>query len=205
MREIEKLPANQQRKESKNRMQSKKQDAKSENKLKLNSINFITPEELEKMPQVSIEVNRVYYPAKNNKPASENYSAVCKLDPRGHVKFPIRIDANQWLLLHYLTGRNYPANQFVVPGKIRLIETQWPESPTRKAHNTVHIEVYVDEDLRWDFDITRSDFYKVFKKAIERGDVNKVFTPYTRVPGTQETEIPSMELPKDNSDIEMPF
>lgn len=167
-------------------MPAKKEEPK--NQIKLNSINFITPEELAVMPAVAIEVTKTFYPAKNNRPASERYEALCRFDSRGLVKYPLKVDRDTWALLHYSTGKSYPGNTFIVPGKARLIETQWPATDTRRAHSSFRLEVYVDEDLKWDADVTYDNFLKVFKKGLAKGDVNGVFAPYARIPGKQEGE-----------------
>lgn len=158
------------------------------NQPKLNSINFITPEELAVMPTVTIEVTRTIYPAKNNKPASDRYEALCKFDSRGLVKYPLKVDRDTWALLHYTTGRSFPGSTFAVNGRARVIETQWPATDTRRAHSSYRLEVYVDEDLKWEADITYDNFLKVYKKGLAKGDVNGIFAPYVRIPGKQEGE-----------------
>ena len=86
--------------------------------------------------------------------------------------------------------------------RVRLVETQWPENGDRKANSTYELQVYVNDNLKWESDITDTDFLKAVLTGNKEGFL-KEYVPVIRIPGKQEKEVSDIqdlqeEAPEDN-------
>lgn len=162
--------------------------------MQLNLINYVTEEEIKAMPLVDLEVTKSTITNKNSNVRRDAYSAMLKFDRLAHFKLNITND--DFALLHYFSGKQYISDQFTVRAHVRIIETKWPEKDGREAHSSYRIDIYVTEDLRWSFDITKSQFLPVLKMGIKAGSLI-AFKPIERLPGKQEKEETAEPAPEE--------
>src|SRR5574344_357184 len=166
--------------------------------LKINSIEFITPEEVKAMPTVNMVITRTEFANKDTGAKRTNYGAELKFD-RELTTFPIHITSDDFALLHYFSERKSIADQFVVPAHVRLIRTDWPEHDGYKANSTYKLDIYVTDQCKWSFGISRSKFLDVLLMGIKSG-VLKDFAPIVRVPSKKEADTaaaPAAEKPAE--------
>ena len=135
--------------------------------MQINLINYVTEEEIKAMPLVDLEVTKSTITNKNSNVRRDTYSAMLKFDRLAHFKLNITND--DFALLHYFSGKQFINDQFNVRAHVRFVETKWPEKDGREAHSSYRIDIYVTEDLRWSFDITKSQFLPVLKMGIKAG------------------------------------
>lgn len=152
----------------------------------INTIQFITEGEVKAMPIIDFEITRSQITNKNTNVKRDSYSAVAKLDRLTSFRWTISND--DYALFHYFSGRNYISDQFSVKGHIRIIETKWPERNGQKAHSSYRIDLYATEDLKWSFDITRSQFLAVYQAGLKSGNL-AYLKPIEHIPGSRETEV----------------
>ena len=167
--------------------------------MKLNSIRFISQEEVNAMAQADLEVTKTTF-GKANEVKRDSYSIEVKLDRLTSHKLPISKD--DFVLLHYFSERKNLADQFVVACRARIIETQWPEKDSRPAHSSYLLQIYVNEDLKWEEDFSYLQFRNVYLKGIKNGGL-KEFLPVIRIPGIQEKEV-DLEEPKEEDASDNP-
>lgn len=153
--------------------------------MQLNLINYLTEEEIKAMPLVDLEVTKSTITSKNSNVHRDTYSAMLKFDRL--TSFRINITNDDFALLHYFSGKQYISDQFTVRAHVRVIETKWPEKDGREAHSSYRLDIYVTEDLKWSFDITKAQFLPVLKMGIKSGNL-LAFKPIERLPGKQEKE-----------------
>ena len=151
----------------------------------INSIRFIKPEEVNSMASAPMEVTRSVILNKTTGVKREMYSAAVKLDRL--TTFPLTIDSNEYALLHYHIQRKKFDDQFTVQAKIRIIETKWPERENRKAHSSFMIQVYVNDNVKWEFDITHSTFLLALQAGYKEGAL-EAFKPVEKIPGQSDKE-----------------
>ena len=161
--------------------------------MKINGIKFITPEEVNEMSPVEIEVTKTSFGGKSGDVKREMFNIDVKFDRLTSRKIPINND--DYALLHYYSERKYLADQFTVQARARIVETKWPEKDGRPAHSSYLLQVYATDDLKWEEDITNKQFVNVYLKGIKNGDL-KDFLPVVRIPGVQEKE----EVEQEHSD-----
>ena len=152
----------------------------------INSIQFIKEEEVFQMATASMEVTKQTIENKATGVKRDAYSASVRFNRLHMYKFNIQSD--DYALLHYYSKRKVPANQFVVPVRTRIIETKWPEKDGRKAHSRFAIQVYVTDKLKWEFDITNTQFMNSFSAGLEEGEL-KDYEPVIKIPGKQDKEV----------------
>ena len=154
--------------------------------MQLNLINYVTEEEIKAMPLVDLEVTRSTITNKNSNVRRDTYQAILKFDRL--TSFKLNITNDDFALLHYFSGKQYVSDQFTVRAHVRIIETKWPAKDGREAHSSYRLDIYVTEDLRWSFDITKAQFLPVLKMGIKSGSLS-AFMPIERLPGKQEKEV----------------
>ena len=159
---------------------------------KINSIRYVTPEEVKAMSVADLEVTHSVF-GKANEVKRDSYTIEVKLDRLTSHKISIQKD--DFVLLHYFSERKNLADQFVVPCRARIIETQWPEKDNRPAHSSYLLQIYVNDDLKWEEDFSYLQFRKVYLQGIKNGGL-KEFLPVIRIPGSQEKEV-ELEEPKE--------
>ena len=174
--------------------------------LVINTINFITKEEVEAMPTVNMEVTRNVISSHNTGVRRETFTGTLRFNKL--ASFRINLSSDEYALLNYFAGKNGYSDQFNVKAKVRFIETQWPANGDLKARSTYLVDVYVDEDLRWSFDLTHHKFLPVLKKNFEKGEL-QAYTPIVRAPGKREQDeaAEGASTPLDNAEKkdEIPF
>ena len=163
--------------------------------MKVNGIRFITPEEVNAMSQVDLEVTRTSFGSKTGDVKRDMYSIEVKFDRLTSRKLPISND--DFALLHFYSERKYLADQFTVQAKARIVETQWPEKDGRPAHSSYLLQIYATDELKWEEDITNKQFVNVYLKGIKNGDL-KDFLPVVRIPGIQEKEVIQEDIKEGN-------
>lgn len=171
----------------------------------INKIKFITAEELKSMPLTPFEITKSIIQSKDRDVKRESFLGVVKLDPL--TPYKINLSPCEFaLLLYHTKGRNkdnnYIPSHFKAQARVRLVETQWPENGDRKANSTYELQVYVNDDLKWESDITDSDFLKAVLTGNKEGFL-KEYVPVIRIPGKQEKEVSDIqdlqeEAPEDN-------
>ena len=87
------------------------------------------------------------------------------------------------------------ADQFTVQAHVRIIETKWPEKDGRKAHSSYMIQIYLTDDLKWEFDITKSQFLPVYLAGIKAGNLSQ-FKSIEKIPGKTDKEVVKEEEEK---------
>ncbi len=166
--------------------------------MQLNLINYVTEEEIKAMPLVDLEVTKSTITNKNSNVRRDTYQAMLKFDRL--TSFKLNITNDDFALLHYFSGKQYINDQFTVRAHVRIIETKWPEKDGRPEHSSYRLDIYVTEDLRWSFDITKAQFLPVLKMGIKSGSLI-AFKPIERLPGKQEKEVEE-EAPKEDAPAE---
>lgn len=166
--------------------------------LKLNSINFLTEEEIKKMIPARMEITHRSF-GSGNKPRSDRYSAELIIDDRTKIRYPLDIDNNQFAIFKF-SSANYKSagEQFYVEGKFRIIETKWPAKENSKEHSSYLIHIYVNDLLKWEASLDRTTFIQAYLAAIKAGALDKSFAPLVRLPGKWEAEETSEELPNED-------
>ena len=162
--------------------------------MQLNLINYVTEEEIKAMPLVDLEVTKSSITNKNSNVRRDTYQAMLKFDRL--TSFKLNITNDDFALLHYFSGKQYINDQFTVRAHVRIIETKWPEKDGREAHSSYRLDIYVTEDLRWSFDITKAQFLPVLKMGIKSGSL-VAFKPIERLPGKQEKEVIEEASPEE--------
>ena len=162
--------------------------------MQINLINYVTEEEIKAMPLVDLEVTKTTITSKTTNVHRDTYQAVVKFDRLS--SFKLNITNDDFALLHYFSGKQYISNQFTVRAHVRVVETKWPEKDGREAHSSYRLDIYVTEDLRWSFDITKAQFLPVLKMGIKQGSL-VAFKPIERLPGKQEKEVIEEETPDE--------
>ena len=158
--------------------------------MQLNLINYVTEEEIKAMPLCDLEVTRSNITSKQNNIRRESFQAILRFDRL--TSFRMNITNDDFALLHYFSGKQYISDQFTVRAHVRIIETKWPEKDGRPAHSSYRLDIYVTEDLKWSFDITKAQFLPVLKMGIKNGSLAN-FKPIERLPGKQEEEVEAPE------------
>lgn len=171
--------------------------------MNINSIQFITPEEIAAMPIVDMEVTHRSFVSKNSSIRSEQYSAELQFDRV--TRFRLNISGDEFALLHYFSNRKYVADQFTVKAKARVVETKWPEKNGQKAHSSYKIDIYLTNSLRWSFDLTHSKFLEVLQNGVNSGAL-AYMKFIERTPGAVEKDTEA-EAPKEEAikDDKLPF
>lgn len=170
--------------------------------MNINSIKFLKPEEINSMPMAAFDVTRSVITVKDTEIKRDVYSAEVKLGRL--TKFKINLSSDDFALLCYFTKKpldGYIPNQFSTQAHVRIVETKWPERGEKKAHSSYIIQVYLDEDLKWEFDITDTQFLKNFLKGVEAG-VLKEFAPAVKIPGSQEKEVRTAQDLQEDAPVE---
>ena len=152
----------------------------------LNSIQFIKPEEVSAMPVVAMEVTHSVITNKNSEVKRDSYSAALKFDRL--TSFKLNISGDDFALIHYYSQRKYLAEQFNVQAHVRMIETKWPEKDGRKAHSSYLLQIYLTDELKWEFDITKSQFLSAFLAGIKAGGLSQ-YKPIEKIPGKTDKEV----------------
>jgi hypothetical protein len=178
--------------------------------LKLNSIEYISPEEVAAMPTAQLVVTRTDFTNKETGVRKTNYNAEIKFD-RGLTSFPIHITNDDFALLHFYSQRKSIAEQFVVPCHVRLVQTNWPEHDGYKANSTYKLDIYATEQCKWSFGLNRTKFLEVLLQGIKSGEL-KQYAPIVRVPSKKEEaetvkEVPAAEIAKKSKEKteQLPF
>lgn len=161
---------------------------------KINSINFLQPEELAAMHPVRMEVTKVSIGRDDVQ--RHMFSALLKFAK--DVEYALNITRDDYALLRLKKESKYAVDQFEVQAKVRFIETKWPAKDGFKEHSTYMLQIAVDDDrsLRWEFDITRTKFADVYKGYLAKGDL-KGFEPIVKIPGLKESEAIQVEKAED--------
>ena len=154
--------------------------------MKINGIRFITPEEVNAMNSVNLEVTKALLGGKSSDVKRFMFSIDVQFDRLTSHKMTISND--DFALLHYYSERKYLADQFTVQARARIVETKWPEKDGRPAHSSYMLQVYCTDELKWEEDITNKQFVNVYLKGIKNGGL-KEFLPVARIPGLQEKEV----------------
>ena len=152
----------------------------------LNSIQFIKPEEVNAMAIVPMEVTKSTITNKNTEVKRDAFSAALKFDRL--TSFKLNISGDDFALIHYYSQRKYLADQFTVQARVRIVETKWPEKDGRKAHSSYLIQIYLTDELKWEFDITKSQFLSAFLAGIKVGGLSQ-YKPIEKIPGKQDKEV----------------
>ena len=161
--------------------------------MQINSIQFIKPEEVNAMALVPMEVTKSVIANKNTEVKREQFSAALKFDRL--TTFKLNISNDDFALIHYYSQRKYLADQFTVQAHVRVIETKWPEKDGRKAHSSYLIQIYLTDDLKWEFDITKSQFLPVYLAGIKAGSLSQ-YLPIEKIPGKSDKEVVKEEEEK---------
>ena len=185
---------------------------------KVSGINFIKEDEVKTMPMAPMEVTKALIVNKDTGVKRDTYSAQVKFDYYSSFKFPSGITSDDYALIHYHSKRKKHDDQFVVQAHVRIIETKWPEREGRKARSTYMIQIYLNNNLKWEFDITSSQFLNAFLQGLAEGDIEKAFAPVERIPFSFDDkeepkvaedlqELPSEEAPasEDEDPNKVPF
>lgn len=151
--------------------------------MNLNSIQFITPEEIEAMTDAELEVTKRTYVDRRTGVRRTAVTARLILDRL--TEYPLKVDFDDFSLLHYHTKRKYVSDQFSVRAKVRIVETKWPERNGQKAHSSFKLDVYVSPILKWSEDITRDRFLHVVMAGIESGTLSNMKL-FERIPAFKE-------------------
>jgi hypothetical protein len=177
--------------------------------MEINSIKFISDEEIKAMAPVNMEVTRQEITKTGSEVHREVFSAVMLFSRL--AKFKLNITNDDFALLHYFSQKNYISDQFVVKAHARVVETKWPARDTQKAHSSYLLDIYLTKDLKWEFNITKSKFLPVFLEGVKLGDL-AAFAPIARIPGNKEeeagndsTESASATLDKEPVKEKLPF
>ena len=163
--------------------------------MNLNLINYITKEEIDAMPLCDLEVTKSTITSKTNNVRRESFQAILRFDRL--TSFRMNITNDDYALLHYFSGKQYISDQFNVRAHVRIIETKWPAKDGRPEHSSYRLDIYVTEDVKWTFDITKAQFLPVLKMGIKNGSL-AAFKPIERLPGKQEEEV---EAPEDGNAV----
>lgn len=163
----------------------------------VNSVRFLKPEEIAAMRKAPMEITKQEIVTKDDI-RRDSYSAVIHLSKLANYRVPITSD--DFALLHYASNNQKIKNQFTVQAAIRIIETKWPKTETREGFSTYMMQIYVDKDLRWEFDLQRSGFLAVYLKGIQDRSLAG-FEPVIRIPGAKEKAVESIQEVKED----MPF
>lgn len=153
---------------------------------KINGVKFLQPEEINSMVAARLEVTRNLLTNKTTGVKREMFSALVRFD-RLH-SFSFDIDNNEYALLNYHIQRKKTDDQFEMSCKVRLIETKWPEKDGRKAHSSYLLQIYVNDDLRWEFNFSaKSTFVKAMLAGYKDGKLQE-YKPIERIPGQFDEE-----------------
>ena len=60
------------------------------------------------------------------------------------------------------------------------------------------IQIYLNNNLKWEFDITSTQFLNAFLQGLSEGDIEKVYSPVERIPFSSEEK----EEPKAAEDLQ---
>ena len=178
-----------------------------------NPLGFLKEDEIKTFPIVKLEALRVPILYKEVNVKRDTYTANVKFE--NLVVYKINLSSDEFALLHYFSEREKVENQFTVQVRARIVETQWPEKDGFKARSTYELQVYVDEDLGYRFNVTETPFVTNFLKALKKGKL-KGFEPIVRIPGQNEKEekivaasdlqeVPGEELPPEEKEEKLPF
>ena len=165
---------------------------------KVSGINFIKEDEVKTMPMAPMEVTKALIVNKDTGVKRDAYSAQVKFDYYSSFKFPSGITSDDYALIHYHSKRKKHDDQFVVQAHVRIVETKWPEREGRKARSTYMIQIYLNNNLKWEFDITSTQFLNAFLQGLSEGDIEKVYSPVERIPFSSEEK----EEPKAAEDLQ---
>lgn len=162
--------------------------------MKINSIKYLSEEEIKSMKSAPMEVTKQEIISKDGI-RRDAYSAIIHLSKLACYRVPIT--ENDFALLHYASGNIKYRKQFNVDAFLRFVKTQFPKKDGHEAFDTYMIQIYVNKQLKWEFDLQKSGFLSVYLKGLEDKTL-KDFEPLVRIAGEKEKAKKQSEDKKDD-------